>query len=101
MEWIPVFSLIVLVATIGTFIMSVSAYVMFKIKERRKQVRAPRRAPRVDAEVVAPELAAPPHGAPPRHAGQTRGSGQRLVQVAPNAHNDGGQRKDGEPVAWR
>jgi hypothetical protein len=100
MEWIPVFSLIVLVATIGTFIMSVSAYVMFKIRERRKQARVPRRTAHVDAEIVSPDGPAPSQATAPQYAGQTRGTGQRLVQYTPPAYNDN-QRKDKEPVAWR
>jgi len=101
MEWIPVFSLIVLVATIGTFIMSVSAYVMFKIRERKKQAMAPRRATRIDAEIVAPEMQARAQTVPPRQATPPRSSGQRLVQYTPPAYDQGGQSDNQEPVAWR
>ncbi len=101
MEWIPVFSLIVLVATIGTFIMSVSAYVMFKIKESRKRVHSTRRSARVDAEVVAPAEPSAARGVPTGNAGTARPAGDRLVQYKPSGYNSNTQRTGEEPVAWR
>ena len=54
MELIPVFSLIVLVATIMTFILAVGAYVMFRVRESRATRTQPRPAG-FEADVFAPE----------------------------------------------
>ena len=35
MELIPILSLIILVATISTFILAVGAYILYKIRERK------------------------------------------------------------------
>lgn len=60
MELIPIFSLIVLVATIGTFILSVGAYILFKIREARTGSVRPHPPGPMEAEVVSPnELLAP------------------------------------------
>lgn len=60
MELIPVFSLIVLVVTAGTFVLAVGAYVMYKVREKRErrdrrisETSPPRR---FEAEVVTPRL---------------------------------------------
>jgi hypothetical protein len=55
MELIPVFSLIVLVATIGTFILAVGAYIMFRVRESRKRPGQPRGATTYEADVFAPQ----------------------------------------------
>ncbi len=55
MELIPVFSLIVLVATISTFILAVGAYIMFRVRESRYRPGPTRSAPTFDADVFAPE----------------------------------------------
>jgi hypothetical protein len=65
MELIPVFSLIVLVATFGTFIMAIGAYVMFRYKERRGRASGPQVAPAYEADVIAPEPVDIPQPAPP------------------------------------
>jgi hypothetical protein len=54
MELIPVFSLIVLVATFGTFIMAIGAYVMFRYRERSGRATGPQEAPAYEADVIAP-----------------------------------------------
>jgi hypothetical protein len=54
MELIPILSLIILVATISTFILSVGAYMLYKIRERKgvtSQVVQPSAVP---AELIAP-----------------------------------------------
>ena len=60
MELIPVFSLIVLVATAGTFILAVGAYVMYKLREKRERRDGPSRAipsqQSIEAEVHTPKL---------------------------------------------
>lgn len=54
MELIPVFAFIVLVATIATFIFSLAAYILYKIREKRGRFTetAPHQA--FKAELVAP-----------------------------------------------
>ncbi|MCF8261980.1 MAG: hypothetical protein K9J12_14475 [Melioribacteraceae bacterium] len=55
MELIPILSLIILVATISTFVLAVGAYILFKVRERRGQ-RAKAAAPpaSIPAELIAP-----------------------------------------------
>jgi hypothetical protein len=55
MELIPVFSLIVLVATIGTFILAVGAYVMFRVRESRSRPRPQLASTSFEADVFAPQ----------------------------------------------
>jgi hypothetical protein len=55
MELIPVFSLIVLVATIGTFILAVGAYIMFRVRESRNRRGQQRSATAYEADVFAPQ----------------------------------------------
>ncbi len=60
MELIPVFSLIVLVATIGTFILAIGAYVMFRVREYRYRGTPAQPSPTYDADVFAPQVVDPP-----------------------------------------
>lgn len=55
MELIPILSLIVLVATISTFILAIGAYVLYKIRESKgRKTAAP--APRtIEAELYTPQ----------------------------------------------
>ncbi len=55
MELIPIFSLIVLVATLGTFVLAIGAYVMFRIRETRGRAGLPQVPPTFEADVMAPE----------------------------------------------
>ncbi|MGE5680611.1 MAG: hypothetical protein ACM34K_06980 [Bacillota bacterium] len=55
MELIPILSLIVLVATISTFILAIGAYVLYKVRESKGR-RAPAPMPQaVEAELFAPQ----------------------------------------------
>lgn len=54
MELIPILSLIILVATISTFILAVGAYILYKIRERKGRVgKAPQPAT-IPAEMITP-----------------------------------------------
>lgn len=54
MELIPILSLIVLVATISTFILAVGAYILYKVRERKgKAAQAPQPSS-IPAELIAP-----------------------------------------------
>ena len=53
MELIPILSLIILVATISTFIFAVGAYILYKIRERQGREAAAQPAS-VPAELVSP-----------------------------------------------
>ena len=53
MELIPILSLIILVATISTFILAVGAYILYKIRERKGRETAAQPAA-VPAELVSP-----------------------------------------------
>lgn len=54
MELIPILSLIILVATISTFILAVGAYVLYKIRERKGRVANAPQPAAIEAELVAP-----------------------------------------------
>lgn len=55
MELIPILSLIVLVATISTFILAVGAYVLYKIRERKGRVASAPAPAAIEAELITPE----------------------------------------------
>jgi len=54
MELIPILSLIILVATISTFILAVGAYILYKIRERNRKVNVAQRPDSIEAELVTP-----------------------------------------------
>ncbi|MDZ7763098.1 MAG: hypothetical protein U5K00_01540 [Melioribacteraceae bacterium] len=54
MELIPILSLIVLVATISTFILAVGAYILYKIRERKGRTSEAPQPSSIPAELVAP-----------------------------------------------
>ncbi len=54
MELIPILSLIILVATISTFILAVGAYILYKIRERKGRTGAAEQPAYIDAELVTP-----------------------------------------------
>lgn len=57
MELIPILSLIVLVATMSTFILAVGAYVMYKIRERKGRVSQAPQPAAIEAELITPASA--------------------------------------------
>ncbi len=54
MELIPILSMIILLATISTFILAVGSYVLYKVRERKAQVSAAPRPAVYQAEVISP-----------------------------------------------
>lgn len=54
MELIPILSTIILVATISTFLLSIGAYVLYKIRERRTTVVSAAPTRTMQAELVVP-----------------------------------------------
>lgn len=54
MELIPILSLIMLVATIATFILAIGAYILYKIRERNGRNTADLQPESVPAELVTP-----------------------------------------------
>jgi len=54
MELIPILSLIILVATISTFILSVGAYILYKVRERKGLTATSAKPATVPAELVTP-----------------------------------------------
>jgi len=54
MELIPILSLIILVATISTFILAVGAYVLYKVRERKGITSQAPQPTAIPAELVAP-----------------------------------------------
>lgn len=58
MELIPILSLIMLVATIATFILAIGAYILYKIRERNGRTDATREPDTVSAELITPSYLA-------------------------------------------
>jgi len=54
MELIPILSLIMLVATIATFILAIGAYILYKIRERKGRTESDNQQESVSAELVTP-----------------------------------------------
>ncbi len=54
MELIPILSLIILVATISTFILAVGAYILYKIRERKGKNIVAEQPATIEAELVTP-----------------------------------------------
>ena len=54
MELIPILSLIILVATISTFILAVGAYILYKVRERKGVASQAAQPSAIPAELVAP-----------------------------------------------
>ncbi len=54
MELIPILSLIILVATISTFILAVGAYILYKIRERKGRVAKAPQPSTIPAEMITP-----------------------------------------------
>ncbi|MAT58784.1 MAG: hypothetical protein K8F60_12060 [Melioribacteraceae bacterium] len=54
MELIPILSLIILVATISTFILAVGAYILYKIRERKGRTAQAAQPSAIPGELVAP-----------------------------------------------
>lgn len=54
MELIPILSLIVLTATVSTFILAVGAYILYKVRERKGQTITTQKPDVVQAEMVTP-----------------------------------------------
>lgn len=54
MELIPILSLIILVATISTFILAVGAYILYKVRERKGVLSQAPQPAAVPAELIAP-----------------------------------------------
>jgi hypothetical protein len=54
MELIPILSMIILVATISTFILAIGSYVLYKVRERKAQSSTASRPAVYQAEVLSP-----------------------------------------------
>ena len=54
MELIPILSLIMLVATIATFILAIGAYILYKIRERNGRIEVENQNESIQAELVTP-----------------------------------------------
>lgn len=54
MELIPILSLIILVATITTFILSIGAYAMYKVRERKGEGKSAETPSTIEAELLTP-----------------------------------------------
>jgi len=57
MELIPILSLIILVATISTFVLSIGAYVLYKLREKKGKAAEQPKPETIPAELVTPQVA--------------------------------------------
>ena len=57
MELIPILSLIILVATVSTFILSIGAYVLYKLREKKGKTTEQPKPEAIPAELVTPQMA--------------------------------------------
>jgi uncharacterized membrane protein len=57
MELIPILSLIILVATISTFILSIGAYILYKMREKKGKAVEQPKPEAIPAELVTPQVA--------------------------------------------
>jgi hypothetical protein len=57
MELIPILSLIILVATISTFVLSIGAYVLYKVREKKGQAAEAPKPEAIPAELITPQVA--------------------------------------------
>lgn len=79
MELIPILSLIVLVATISTFILAVGAYILYKVRERKGKVAQAPQPSSIPAELISPT---------PVIAEQHTGAGMRRTYEEPYPTRD-------------
>ena len=86
MELIPILSLIILVATVSTFILAVGAYILFKLREKNKATSAPEPSS-IEAELVSPA----PLSAEQRRT-QTGSRGYYTGERAPTSERQTGER---------
>lgn len=84
MELIPILSLIILVATVSTFILAVGAYILFKLREKNKASAAPEPSS-IEAELVSPA----PLSSEQRRT-QTGARGYYTGERVPTAERTGG-----------
>ncbi len=54
MELIPILSLIILVATISTFVLAVGAYILYKVRERKGKIAQASQPAAIPGEMIAP-----------------------------------------------
>ncbi len=103
MELIPVFSLIILVATIGTFILAIGAYVIFRVRESRGREKLPRRADSYAADVFAPEpLDSPqPVTGPTGRSRRDIPGDQKLMQLPSDGYGPGEIPSPDDRRRWR
>ena len=55
MELIPILAILILAATISTFVLAISAYVLFKIRERQESMKASKTPEIIEGEIIAPK----------------------------------------------
>lgn len=101
MELIPIFSLIVLVATFGTFVLAIGAYVMFRIRESRGRADHVRAAATFDADVIAPEPLEMPSPSMKGSARRTYSPEDKLAQYTPEGYVPLKDRPAEERRRWR
>ncbi len=79
MELIPILSLIILVATISTFILSIGAYVLYKLREKKGKAAEQPKPEAIPAELVTPQMA--PESARMTNSGLRTTFGQSLYST--------------------
>lgn len=80
MELIPILSMIILVATISTFILAIGSYFLYKVRERKSQYATTFRPSVYQAEILSPEIS---------HAEMQHGQFQPYTDVRPAYMQEG------------
>ena len=102
MELVPILSLIVLVATIGTFILAVWAYIMFKVRERKGASSSGSETKSIEAEVVAPaEVVTREEGASSGSEHRVYRPEQKMMKYTSEGYVPISSPKSGESNKWR
>lgn len=103
MELIPVFAFIVLVATIATFIFSLAAYILYKIREKRGRFTetAPHQA--FKAELVAPNYYYLPSNI--QQVNEINNENNDIIDgrdgTAKQTQNDSANKNNGNELVWK
>ena len=82
MELIPILSLIILVATISTFVLAVGAYILYKVRERKGKIAQTSQPAAIPGEMVAPSPLMAEQGTTRATFAEKTGTGYATGQTA-------------------
>ncbi len=102
MELIPVFAFIVLVASIATFIFSIAAYILYKIRERKGRFNTQAHPKAFQAELVSPNyFYLPENGDFDKNKFNSNNSNGNSNKEYNNSETIGYDQNNGNELVWR